>query len=103
MSEITLTLSRSIKEKKWIQVTYKNQSEELTRFWIAIKDILPNQKFIVDSIRLGSQDQPPIELTMYVQGIQDATLLDSTYYPFGDSLIQRIEKNLLSRNKFMKR
>jgi hypothetical protein len=95
MSEITLTLSRSIKEKKWIQVTYKNQSEEITRFWIAIKDILPNQKLIVDSIRLGSQDQPPIELTMYVQGIQDATLLDSTYYPFGDSLIQRIEKNPL--------
>jgi hypothetical protein len=53
MSEITLTLSRSIKEKKWIQVTYKNQSEEITRFWIAIKDILPNQKLIVDSIRLG--------------------------------------------------
>lgn len=39
MNKIAETLSRAIKEGKWVDITYKNLDDNVTHFWIAIKDI----------------------------------------------------------------
>ena len=41
---IAETLSKGIKEKKWIEISYINKSEEKTTYWIAIKDINSEKK-----------------------------------------------------------
>ncbi len=50
MRDIAETLSKGIKEGKWIDIEYNNQSGETTYFWIAIKDINSNRKTILCDI-----------------------------------------------------
>lgn len=95
MNETILTLSRAIKEKKWIQVTYRNQQGEITKYWVGIKDILDNKRLVVDSVRYGQIEQPVKPLTIFADSIIDANLIDSTYYPYSDKLIEKIENNHL--------
>ena len=93
MNETILTLSRAIKEKKWIQVTYRNQQNEVTKYWIGIKDILDNKRFLVDSVKYGQIEQEVKELSIYAESILEANLIDSTYYPHSSKLIEKIENN----------
>ncbi len=95
MNETILTLSRAIKEKKWLQVTYRNQQQDVTKYWIGIKDILENKRLLVDSVKHGQIEQPVKELTIYVESILEANLIDSTYYPQSTNLIEKIENNHL--------
>jgi hypothetical protein len=95
MNEIILTLSRAIKEKKWLQVTYRNQQQEVTKYWIGIKDILENKRLVVDSVKYGQIEQEVKEFTIYVESILEANLIDSTYYPNSTKLIEKIENNHL--------
>jgi superfamily I DNA and/or RNA helicase len=95
MNEIILTLSRAIKEKKWIQVTYRNQQQEITKYWIGIKDILENKRLLVDAVKYGQIEQEVKELNIYAESILDANLIDSTYFPHSTKLIEKIENNHL--------
>jgi superfamily I DNA and/or RNA helicase len=95
MNETILTLSRAIKEKKWLQVTYRNQQQDVTKYWIGIKDILENKRLLVDSVKYGQIEQEVKELTILVESILEANLIDSTYYPNSTKLIEKIENNHL--------
>jgi superfamily I DNA and/or RNA helicase len=95
MNDTFLVLSRAIKEKRWIQITYRNQQDEVTKYWIGIKDILDNKRLLVDAIKLGQIDQPLIELNIYASSIIQASLIESTYYPYNQKLIEKIENNHL--------
>jgi hypothetical protein len=89
MNETILTLSRAIKEKKWIQVTYRNQQNEITKYWIGIKDILENKRLVVDAVKYGQIEQEVKELNIYAESIIEANLIDSTYYPHSSKLIKQ--------------
>ena len=39
MKEIEIILSEGLKKGKWIDISYKNSQNEITYYWIAIKDI----------------------------------------------------------------
>jgi hypothetical protein len=93
MNETILTLSRAIKEKKWIQVTYRNQQNEITKYWIGIKDILENKRLVVDAVKYGQIEQEVKELNIYAESIIEANLIDSTYYPHSSKLIEKLENN----------
>ena len=93
MNETILTLSRAIKEKKWIQVTYRNQQNEITKYWIGIKDILENKRLVVDAVKYGQIEQEVKELNIYAESILEANLIDSTYYPHSSKLIEKLENN----------
>ncbi len=95
MNETILTISRAIKEKKWLQVTYRNQQQDVTKYWIGIKDILENKRLLVDSVKYGQIEQEVKELTILVESILEANLIDSTYYPNSTKLIEKIENNHL--------
>lgn len=93
MNDINQTLSRAIKEKKWLQITYKNKEEKITTYWIGIKDILENKRLLVDAVKYGQIDQDVKELHIFIESIQKASLIDSTYYPLSDQLINKIESS----------
>ena len=49
MKNIELIISEGIKKGKWIDISYKNNQNEITYYWIATKDIdLKNRQLIVD-------------------------------------------------------
>jgi hypothetical protein len=56
MNETILTLSRAIKMKKWIQLIYRNLQNEVTKYWIGIKEILDSKRFLVDSVKYGKKN-----------------------------------------------
>ena len=39
MENIELILSEAIKNGKWLDISYENKNNEITYYWIAIKDI----------------------------------------------------------------
>ncbi len=44
MNNIELLISESIKNGKWLDISYKNQKNEITYYWIVIKDIIQNRR-----------------------------------------------------------
>jgi superfamily I DNA and/or RNA helicase len=93
MNETILTLSRAIKEKKWLQITYRNREQEITKYWIGIKDVLENKRLLVDAVKFGQIEQDVKEFQIYAESILEANLIDSTYYPHSSKLIEKLENN----------
>lgn len=41
MNSIGKVLFEAIHKGKWLSIVYKNQSEQITKYWIAVKTLLP--------------------------------------------------------------
>ena len=50
IKNIELVISEGIKNGKWIYISYKNNQNEITYYWIAIKDIDLKKKILYVSI-----------------------------------------------------
>jgi len=82
-------LFRSIHEGKWLSIKYKNMRGEFTYYWIAVKNIDPVSKTMTaDSLHLVKETV--IELTMHIDSIEVSDVLDGTYCPINQSLVDDI-------------
>ena len=50
IKNIELVISEGIKNGKWIYISYKNNQNEITYYWIAIKDIDLKKRILYVSI-----------------------------------------------------
>lgn len=54
MNKIYHDIFKAIHEGKWLKIEYRNKGEEITKFWIGIRDLdILNRKLIVDGLHLG--------------------------------------------------
>ena len=54
MNKINHDIFKAIHEGKWLKIEYRNKGEEITKFWIGIRDLdIVNGKLIVDGLHLG--------------------------------------------------
>lgn len=96
MNNICEAISRSIKEGKWLQVTYQNELEKKdTSFWCAIKDIYPKKKLFKVSIFNNAYSQDCKEGYIYFDKIKEAQIIELTTYDTNQQLIEKIEENPL--------
>lgn len=93
MRDIAETLSKGIKEGKWIDIEYNNQSGETTYFWIAIKDINPNRKSILCDIFNFQKSPDTFEQWIKFDGIKKAETLYFASYDVPEKLYIMLEKN----------
>ena len=88
------TLSKAIKEGKWLNISYINKNNENTFYWIAIKDIDFNRKSFYVSMFNNKKSMDSFDTWIYFESIQSAEVIDFTSYDVPDALIYKIENNL---------
>lgn len=93
MNNIELVISEGIKKGKWIDISYKNNQNEITYYWIAIKDIDLKKKVLSVSIFNDQKSLNSLEATIKFDNILSAKLLEFTTYETPIELIKKIEKN----------
>ena len=99
MNKISKDIFKAIHDGKWIAVEYKNKTGKTTNYWIAIKGINTEKKtLIVDGLNVSTLQQK--ELILYYSSIKNTNLIDGSYYPVEQKLIDDIE-NHTSRYTFI--
>ncbi len=87
------TISRAIKENKWLSIDYVNKDKQESSFWCSILDITPNKILTVDIFNIFKGNKV-INSHLYFDNIKRAKILDGTYYSYDKFLIDKIEKNI---------
>ena len=71
---------------------YYNQKSEATSCWIAVKDLDPRgRRLVADGMHLGSYEIK--ELTMFIDRITSAKVLEGTLAPVNEKLVQDMKEN----------
>lgn len=93
MKNIELIISEAVKNGKWIDISYKNNKNETTYYWIAIKDIDLKKKVLSVSIFNDQKSLNSLEAIIKFDNILSAKLLEFTTYETPIELIKKIEEN----------
>lgn len=98
MGDIALSLSKSIKEAKWLSIDYQNKEGEITSYWCAIIDIDPSsRKLTINAFnisKIGNSNKGVLtNAFLFFDRIIRADVLDHTTYERPESLINMIEEN----------
>ena len=88
------SVSKAIKEGKWLNISYINKSGENTFYWIAVKDIDFEKRGLYVSMFNDKKSMNTFDTWISFDGIQYADVIDFTSYEVSDKLIEKIEKNL---------
>ena len=93
MNSICRDIFKAIHEGKWLEIEYRNKREEVTRYWIGIKNLnMANKTLNVEAMHLGlySIDNFPY---IYIDSILSSKIIDSSYYPINKTLVEDIQIN----------
>ena len=95
---IKKAISQAIKNQGWLSIEYRNKSEEITNYWIAIRDIeISTKRFFVSAFNMSKMSESTsgiIDTYIYYDQIKKAHFLKNTTYEQNPKLIEKIENNL---------
>ena len=92
MRTISRELFKAIHEGCWLYIEYHNQKDETTKYWISVKDLNPVQgRVVVDGMHLKTYEVT--ELNLYIDRIKSAQVVDGTYAPVNQKLVDDIAIN----------
>lgn len=89
-NKISTLIGKSIREGKYLSITYKNKSGEVSLFWICILDINSKGKLKVDMFNV-TKDDPVKDAKLFISGIQSAEILRFSHYDMPEKLIKKLE------------
>ena len=89
---ITTKIGEAIRQGKYLSIYYKNKQGEVKPFWISILDITPNDKIVVDMFN-AMKDDPILNTTISISGIQSAEILKFSHYDVSEQLIKKINED----------
>lgn len=91
MNEICKAIFRAIHEGKWLQIEYRNQSSEMSRFWIGILDLdVRRRSLSVDGLHIMQMRCARFDV-LYIDFIQSAEIIDGSYQRKNEDLIRDIK------------
>ncbi len=88
------TISKSIKENKWLNIKYINKNKEESSFWCAIIDIIIEKKSFKVEIFNVFKGIDAKSGSIYFNSITEAKVVEGTYYEVNQELIKKIELNI---------
>ena len=89
---VSRDIFRSIHERKWLSVEYRNAQGQTTHYWLGIRGIDPKRRRIdARGLHLGTYE--PADLTVQIDSIIWSSVVDSSYFPTPKELIADIERN----------
>ena len=86
---ILALIGKSIKEGKYLDISYKNEKNETTRFWISILDISASGQLKVNMFNVAYPD-PIMNGKISIDRIQSAQILKFSYYEVPKGLLNKI-------------
>lgn len=94
MKSIELVISEGIKNGKWIEISYKNNQDQITYYWIAVLDINLRKKLIYALIFNDQKSLNTLKVIIKFKNILSARILDFTTFETPIKLIRKIENHL---------
>ena len=92
MTPVCEDIFKALHEGKWLKIEYKNKSEDITNYWIGIKNIDVMKRMLnVIGMHLGTYNIT--ELNIYIDSIISTVIVDGTYCPVNADLVRDIEYN----------
>ncbi len=89
MNKICRDIFKSIHEGRWLSIEYKNKEQNITSYWIAVKDIRVSRRMlIVDGFHLVQHTMQ--ELSVYMDSIQSSQVIEGSYYETNPRLLEDI-------------
>lgn len=91
MNQICRDIFRAIHEGKWLKIEYRNKADQITKYWIGIRDLDPAKRTLkVDGLHLGMYTLGEYD-KIFVDSILSTEVLEGTYCPENRQLIEDIE------------
>ncbi|MCR5719651.1 MAG: DNA helicase, partial [Lachnospiraceae bacterium] len=92
MTPVCEDIYKAIHEGKWLKIEYKNQAEEITNYWIAIKNINPERRSLnVTGMHLGTYEIK--DLYVLIDSILTSSIIEGTYCEKNPQLLEDLELN----------
>lgn len=92
MNTVCRDIFRAVYEGKWLSIEYRNEKEEITKYWIGIIDIYPEKRLMkVEGLHLGKYTTK--ELFIHIESVLSSAVIDGSYFNTGKILLDKIEKN----------
>ena len=91
-NKITVLIGQAIREGKYLEITYKNQNEEINPFWISILDINADDELRVNMFNV-TKDDPIYDAKIFISRIQTAEILKFSHYDVSEELIRKIDED----------
>lgn len=89
MNSVNRDIFKAVHEGKWLSIEYKNREGQITKYWIGIREIhIASKTLLVDGLHLGTCERR--ELTIYIESILSSSLLEGTYQPVNEALLEDI-------------
>lgn len=93
MNAVYRDIFRAVHEGKWLSIEYRNQQEQVTRYWIGIRNIRPYQRTLeVDGLHLGCCAMEHFRC-IYIDSILSSQIIEGSYCPVNPQLIRDISQN----------
>lgn len=93
MNNICHDIFRAIHEGKWLKIEYRNKEEQITRYWIGIRNLDPQKRTLsVDGLHLGKYTTNYYS-TIYIDSILQSQIVEGSYCPVNHELVQDIYLN----------
>jgi hypothetical protein len=91
-TRICKDIFKAIHQGKWLDIKYKNKSDNITHYWIGVKNIqIETRMLVVDGLRLGQLALT--ELIIRLDAIQSSSVLDGTYCEINQALCDDISES----------
>lgn len=92
MDTVSHDIFRAVYENKWLSIEYKNKQEEITKYWIGIKDIDPRNKIMkVEGLHLGWYTTK--ELEIHIDSILASFVIEGSWFSTETRLKEDIRQN----------
>lgn len=94
-NDIYRTILNSIYKECWIEIKYQNKDEIIKNFWISIIDIdFDNKKLECNSLSLSEDKYKTKKISIFLENILEAEILENTKFENKEKLIIKLEKNI---------
>lgn len=93
MNAVSRDIFRAIHEGKWLSIEYHNREDQITKYWIGIRDLdIRGRTLAVDGLHLGKYSVESYD-RIRIDAIQSSRVIEGSYCPVNESLVQDIYLN----------
>lgn len=93
MNNIYHDIFKAIHEGKWLKIEYRNKGEQVTKYWIGIRDLnVRSRTLAVDGLHLGKYTTDSYDY-IYIDSILSSQIVEGSYQPVNQKLVEDIYLN----------
>lgn len=98
LNTIAIAISKSIKESKWIKISYRNSENKISYFWCCVNGIDIDKRALITTSynhgKISNETKGIIEIILIFDQITNAMVIEHTSYNRPKELIPFIEANI---------